>query len=550
MQLFKPKLKKAAAALMLAVFCGAPMAQAANHREAPITSIDRLADITDWFAFVSYDGQNADKVTMILNVDPLLDPGNGPNYFPFDPDILYEFKIDYDNDAVEDIIFQVRFTTEVRAPGLFTGFAGVGTGLSTPANSPAPVPAGSPLVPAAITTLDGPGSEGFSLRQKYTVTMLKRAKPGSKKFIKTDLSAGKTLIAVPTNVGPRTMPDYNALFQQGKFDLGNGIRVFAGTVEDPFYIDLGAAFDTLNLRAGAFASGIPGVLTDAEDADDAHNKAADNISGYNVNSIAIEVPIALLTRTGTQVPATDVAATIGTYGTTSRPRTLVRRSVSIKDAVDRDFLKASNNVKDFRQVQRMGNPLINELIIGTGSKDKFSLSDPKDDKQFASFFLDPALPRILNAIYTTNLPVPDAPRTDLLPLVTYAAPIAAAGTPAGPVADLLRLNTGVAPTPIGQQKRLGLLAHNAAGVSTPDLACYPNGRRPFDDVTDISLRAVAGVLGTDTRFTGFPHNRLGDGVNTNDVLPNPSAFPYLNPAHDGRNSRHVDPGEPGGGPTN
>ncbi|HEY7863963.1 MAG TPA: DUF4331 family protein, partial [Thermoanaerobaculia bacterium] len=239
-----------------------PSARAANHREAPITALDHKADITDFFAFVSYDDPS--KVTLILNVDPLLEPANGPNYFPFDPDITYAIRIDNNNDAVEDVVFEFRFQTEIRAPGVFTGFVGAGMGLSAPDNSPAPVAPGTPLIPPAITALDGPGSEGFSLRQKYTVTMVRRG-------ARTVLSSGRNLYAVPSNVGPRTMPDYPALARQGVYDLGNGVRVWAGTADDPFWIDLGAAFDSLNLRVGASGPGVAGVLSDAQDADDARN---------------------------------------------------------------------------------------------------------------------------------------------------------------------------------------------------------------------------------------------------------------------------------------
>jgi hypothetical protein len=499
--------------------------RAANHREAPITALDHKADITDYFAFVSFD--NSDKVTFILDVDPLLEPANGPNYFPFDPDILYAIRVDNNNDAVEDITFEFRFRTEVRLPGVFTSYVGAGNGIGSPANAPKTLngtqpPVGAIIVPPAITALDGPGSEGLSLRQSYTVTMVR----GSQR---TDLTQGRRLFAVPSNVGPRTMPDYPALFQQGVYDLGSGIRTFAGTVDDPFWIDLGAAFDSLNFRSEGFP--VPGVLTDAQDANDTRNFAADDVAGYNVNAIAIEVPIAMLTRVGRKVPASDPAATIGTWGTTSRPR------IKVLPTTPGGAPTLSN---DFVQIQRMGNALFNELIIGTGDKDKFSMSHPKDDMQFAAYALDPVLARVLNAIYRDALPVPDAPRTDLLPLVTYAPPIAAPGTPAGPVADLLRLNTGVPATPVARQKRNGLLAGDAAG--------YPNGRRLDDDVTDISARAVAGVL-AGGRFAGFPHNRIGDGVNTNDA-PTFRTFPYVYYAWDGRNSRHVDPGEDGGGPIN
>src|SRR5215475_14038261 len=180
-----------AVAMALALLVPANM-PASSHREAPITALDHTADITDWYAFVSYD--HPDRVTMILNVDGFLEPSNGPNYFPFDPNVLYEMKIDNNRDGVEDITFQFRFKTEIRLPGVFTGFAGGIAGIPP------------------ITALNGPGSEGFSLRQTYTVTMVKG---GSS----TDLGQGQPLFAVPSNVGPRTMPNYEALYGQGIFDL-------------------------------------------------------------------------------------------------------------------------------------------------------------------------------------------------------------------------------------------------------------------------------------------------------------------------------------------
>jgi hypothetical protein len=484
---------------------------AANHREAPITALDHKADITDVYAFRSYGGSAVPRVTLIMNVDPFLEPANGPNWFPFDPDILYEIKIDNTNDAVADIVFQVRFKTEQRLPAVFQAHVGAGTGLFAPANSPPPVPPGTLIVPPRITGFDSPG---LGTRQSYTVTMVKGG-------IATPVldSAGQPMYAVPANVGPRTM-DYPALFNQAihTTNLAN-VKVFAGTVDDPFYIDLGGAFDTLN------TSKSPPVLSPAEDAD-VVNLAADSVSGYAVNSIAIEVPVSMLTRTGAVEAASSPAATIGVWATTSRPRTTVRRSP----------LPAISS-GTFYQVQRMGNPLINELLIGTGHKDRFSMDQPKNDTQFATFFLDPTLARVINAATSGAVAVPTPPRLDLLPLVTYAPPIAATGTPAGPIADLLRLNTGVTPTPPTSTSfnRLGLLGGDPAG--------YPNGRRLVDDVVDISLRAVAGVL-AGPPFSSSPLNtRLGDGVNVNDV-PLRIDFPYLADAPSGRGRRHVDPGEP------
>jgi hypothetical protein len=184
----------------------------------------------------------------------------------------------------------------------------------------------------------------------------------------------------------------------------------------------------------------------------------------------------------------------------------------------------------------MGNALINELLIGTGDKNKFSMSEPKKDSQFANYLLDPLLARVFNAIYAGAVPIPPVPRTDLLPLVTYAAPICpgCSAAQAGPVADLLRLNTGIGPTPKDNRKRLGFLAGDFAG--------YPNGRRVSDDVTDISARAVVGVL--NPAFNKAPNNRVGDGANANDAEYQ-ETFPYVAFANDGRNSRHGDPGEAG-----
>lgn len=500
------RLVSAAVALLTAVTPVYP----ANHREAPITALDHKADITDVYAFRSYDAGGVPRVTLILCVDPLQEPANGPNWFPFDPGLLYEIKIDNNNDAVEDMVFQFRFTTEQRLPGLFQAFAGAGTGIVAPSNSPAPVPPGTLIVPPKITSFTSPG---LGTRQSYSVNLVKGG-------ISTPITGTGPFYAVPANVGPRTM-DYQALFTAGTYTTTTpNVKVFAGTVDDPFWIDLGAAFDTLNIRSAI----APGVLSPAQDAANV-NIASDTVSGYSVNAIAIEVPVSMLTRTGAVEAATSTAATIGVWGATSRPRLTVRRAPLPEQSSG-----------GWSQIQRMGNPLINELLVGTGFKDRFSMDQPANDAQFASFFLDPALARILNAATGGGLTIPTPPRTDLLPLVTYAPPIAAAGTPSGPVADLLRLNTGVAPTVPGGAgfSRLGLLGGDAAG--------YPNGRRLEDDVVDISLRAVAGVL--NPAFNIAPNNQLGDGVNVNDA-PYRNTFPYLADSPSGRDRRHLDPGEAG-----
>src|SRR4026207_836686 len=211
--------------MVLALVVGlAPSAsQAASHREAPLISLDPTADITDFFMFRSYETGMDDKIVLIMDVIPAEEPSAGPNYYNFDPSVLYTFNIDNNADGkANDVRFEVQFKTEIRGViddlGLFLSYVAL----------------------PPITALDGPGSEGLGLRQSYKVTMVK----GDTRTV-----LAKGLVAVPSNVGPRTMPDYDALAAQGIYDLPNGARVFAGQRDDPFYIDLGAVFDTLNLRA-------------------------------------------------------------------------------------------------------------------------------------------------------------------------------------------------------------------------------------------------------------------------------------------------------------
>jgi hypothetical protein len=365
------KLLRSCVALILAAGIAMPTGLfASSHREAPITALDHKADITDLYAFVSYSANQApnttpSKVTFILNVDPFLEPANGPNWFPFDPDILYEIHVDNNQDALADITFQIRFQTQqFQLPNIPVALAGIGpNGANAPGTS-------TLVVPPQIQDFNNPG---LNLRQVYTVTMVRHSKGEHEEATELKNSDGSPFFAVPANNGPRTM-DYDKLFDAATYHLENGISVFAGTVDDPFYIDLGATFDTVNYRT--LASGIPGVLTDAEDAA-AQNFASDTVSGYAVNTIALEVPITMLTSTGTVEPATSPNATIGIWGTTSRPRVTIR-----------EHLNPAVSFGPFRQVQRFGNPLINELVIGIGSKDRWSMEQPVNDAQFAHFDLD------------------------------------------------------------------------------------------------------------------------------------------------------------------
>jgi hypothetical protein len=454
---------------------GPQAARAASHREAPLISLDPAADITDFFMFRGYGTGDADKVVLIMNTQPGEEPSSGPNYFNFDPTVKYSFGIDNNGDGKEDITLDFQFRNEIR---------GVVDALGLPLSYVGNVPPGSGSVVPPITHLDGPGSVGLGLRQRYTITM---SGPGS-----GQKTLARDLIAVPSNVGPRTMPSYSNLVSEGIHTLPGGIKVFAGQRQDPFYIDLGAVFDTLNFRRA-----VP-LLSDAEDANDNVNPfGVDMLSGFNVQTIAIEIPISMLT---------SAYQTLGGYAFTSRPSVTVRGQT---------FHPASRWV----QVQRLANPLINEVIIGTKDKDDWNASGPEDEGQFLDYYLNPRLALALQLVF--GAPAATNGRVDLVNALLKYGP----GDPK--YSELLRLDTTVPPKPLGAQKRLTVLAGDNAG--------WPNGRRPRDDVTDVAVRLVGGPT--------YIALKAGDGVNVDDAAL-PTEFPYIaNPA-DGRNrapTPHVNP---------
>jgi hypothetical protein len=472
--------------------------------------IDPKAALGTLFAFRGYEPGPTPNVAVILTVDSFREPAAGAGVSLFDPELLYAISIDNNNDARADIVFEFRFATEIVLPDYFTALVGVGAGGAlAPANSPPPIAPGTLILPPRIAAFD---DAGFGVRQTYRVTKIEAG-------MVTDLSAGQTLFAMPPDVGPRTL-DAATLFDAAIRTLPGGIRVFAGVVDEPSWADRGGALDTFNTAKS------PPVLSVAEDAA-LVNLASDALSGFDVNAIAIELPISMLTRTKSIEPASSPAATIGVWATTSRPRT---------KALPTEPGGEPTLSTDFVQIARRGNPLIEELLIATGWKRRFGMDAPVNDGQFVGFFLDPNLARAFNALFAGAVAIPSPPRTDLLPLFGYAPPIAAPGTPAGPIADLLRLNTGVSPTPPGSMNRLGLLGGDPAG--------FPNGCRLVDDAVDVTWRLVAGGILAGAPFsTSSINTLLGDGVNVNDV-PFRTTFPYLARPHSGRARRHIDPGEP------
>jgi hypothetical protein len=479
------------------------------------------------YAFVSYDAANlarapADrKVTFIVNVIPGQDPADGPNYFNFGDEVVYRVNIDHNRDGkAEDIVYEFRFKTEDRPIEAAGGLT-----------SPVPL-LGNPHITGlggllqGITALDGPGSEGLTRRQTYTVTEIRGYK-------KTKLFEGRTLVAVPSNVGPATMPNYEVLAAQGIYtDDSTGIRVFAGQRAETFYIDLGAVFDTLNLRR------FPPLQSGAgEDNDNVNPFGINRFSGFNVNTIAIEVPIKRITSDG-KPAASTVDPIIGTYGSTSRNKVKVLRKPG-EDAV---------NAGPLVQVSRLANPLVNELIINTPDKDRWNGTEPNDEAQFQAFYRNPVIATALQLVF--GVPVvpfngsPADNRTDLIAvLLKYPGQNVPQNGCGSPCSELLRLDLRVPPTAPEDQKRLG-------SVLGGDPAGWPNGRRPNDDVTDIAIRVVggnnyiAGKVGDGVNFLADALGAGGPNVTANGIAKN---FPFLPTPQDGKNRRHVDCGETGPG---
>jgi hypothetical protein len=437
--------------LMLRLGPGPSPAKAASHREAPLISNDPPADITDFFMFRSTEPGRSDKVELIMDVIPGEEPSSGPNYYNFDPGVAYTFHVDNDKDGkADDVEFEFRFTNEIR---------GVVNDLGLPLAYVGGVPPATGSVIPPITSLDSPG---LGVRQHYTITMVKDGK-------RIPLAPMTDKIAVPSNVGPRTMPNYDGLAAQGMYDLGSGVRVFAGQRDDPFFIDLGAAFDTLNLRS----------------------PATDMLSGFNVNTIALEVPASLLTRDH-KSPVQTSQPKLGAYASTSRRKITVR-------GYQWKHHRFQHVHKHFAQVQRLANPLVNELIIGTKDKDRWNALAPEQESNFTDYYENPRFALALSLVF--GAPVPATPRFDLENALLKYAPSDKR------LSELLRLDVSSAPG-----------------------ASWPNGRKPSDDVTDTAIQVVGGAA-----FAG-----AGDGVGANDkVLPN--VFPFEASPWDGRNRVHQNP---------
>lgn len=482
-RLRRRKSARALALLAILLACVSPApALASSHREAPLIGEDPEADNTDLYAF--RDPNYPRNIVIIANWIPLEEPAGGPNFWHFGENIRYEINIDNNGDGVEDITYRFLFTRNVRNPNTYSETLGPLAGVD------------------AKAWLNDP-----NLIVYYTYTVDKVIGPTGNGTPSMITRIGSGLLEMPNYTGGKTYP--NNMYETasgvggGVYTMDNAVQVFAGPRRDGFFADLGVIFDLVNFRPGT----LPGD----------HGGGINGLAGFNTHTIALSVPITQLTVNGSMpTNLADPTAVIGIWSSTWRQQ---NRALSATGA-------KPSNTGPWVQVSRLGNPLINEVVIPRAMKDVYNATYPKDDLQFAPFVLDPEVPKLLKALF--NIDSPPAPRNDLLNLVLGFAGFTR--RPGEVPADVLRLNLAVYPTPPALANRLGLLAGDIAG--------FPNGRRPGDDVVDIELRVLAGVLVPG--FNVSPNNALGDGVDGPDA-PFLPGFPYLARPYSGTDHKHDNP---------
>jgi hypothetical protein len=503
-------LMAAAALLMVTVGDTSQFSEAASHRDSPLITEDPTADNTDVYAFVSTEPGRGDYVSLIANYIPLEEPGEGPNYYRFSDNVLYEIMVDTDGDAEEDLTYQFDFTTKIGAitPNTFLYNTGK---IGLPPNP-------------------GDPSSQYTNWNQPTSYKLTEVEGDRRSRDKTVLLQNARV--APVHIGPSstgTVAEYEALANAAILNAPGNIRTFVGPRDEGFYVDLMGNFDLLNLR----------------------NPGVDTTSGFNVHSIALEIPKSRLADAG------DTDGNIGVWASASRPR---------KTVIGHDG-KQSELTGPWRQVSRLGNPLVNEVLIPLKAKDKFQASEPKDDAEngFADFIVNPGTsqgpaaftPLVVGLLQSAAPPcnTPTDGRIDLDLVLLKGIPAGTLGLPGtadtqdangngdddddddddgddGPVqADILRLNTDVAPT-------TGTGSYSPLGAFGGDVAGFPNGRRVGDDVLDIAGRAAAGGVLHLLGAANCPASLgVSDNVQENDT-DYLSAFPYLGTPHQGYNHVH------------
>lgn len=495
--------------------------QASSHREAPSITRSPTVDATDFYIFNSYETGREGYVTLIANYIPLQDAYGGPNYFAMDPAAVYSIHIDNDGDAMPDMSFNFRFDNAL---------ANQGAGVELPIG-----PEGNQRMVAVplknVGGISSDSSAALNFIENYTVELA--AGSNSSMLMPGD---GAMQFTKPYDfVGTKTFSsaaDYQAYADQYVYDVAlpgceASARIFVGQRKDPFVVNLGETFDLVNYvpvegdsaPGAGDGGGFPGGITQSAANDDLRDK--------NVTALAVEVPAACITGSGNGV--------VGAWTTASLPQARILNP-------NATFERPEVNGGALVQVSRLSNPLVNELVIGLADKDKFNSSKPAADGQFADYVTHPSLPALLNILFKdavnstlgtdiADLAPSNFPRLDLVnAFLTGVAGVnqLATVTPS----EMLRLNTAIPAKPAAMQSPFG--------VAGNDLAGFPNGRRPGDDVVDIALRVMMGALCHDIPVNGTPTN-LGycmpedapvgnvpftDGAPLNASMLN-SEFPYL-----------------------
>jgi uncharacterized protein DUF4331 len=452
----------------------APPVLPSSHREAPFVTEHPKVDATDFYLFRSYEPGREGFVTVVANYIPLEAPYGGPNYFFMDPEALYEILLDTDGDAEEDLTFQFRFQNAFQNAALDIGPEDDKKSVPVPLLATGPVTAGD----------DG----ALNLKETYGVTVVAgNRRRGRAEAVTNDADGSSTFTKPVDYIGTKTLPDYEAYAAQYVYTIdvpGVGLgRVFVGQRKDPFVVNLGEVFDLVNF-----------------DPVGAENSRADLLDDANVTSLVLELPIAgLLGESGTVIGGWTAASL--RQARVLNPRPSGAGAPSVEGG-------------PWSQVSRLSSPLVNELVIGLPDKDRFNASEPKDDAQFLTYFTNPALPALIEALFPSVTAPTAFPRADL----TQAFLTGVSGlNQNGATGEMLRLNTATLPVAAGAQSRLGVIGGDFAG--------FPNGRRPGDDVVDIELRVAMGVL---LPLPDAPSGQLPftDGAFLDDSFFDAS-FPYL-----------------------
>ena len=430
--------------LHAALFCAAAatplLANASSHREAPFITSAPKVDGTDFYMFRSYENGRGNFITLIANYLPLQDAYGGPNYFGLDSKALYEIHVDNNGDGKEDLTFQFRFNDSYQ-------------NLT--------VPAGGKDVAVPLINIGQVDANAAKLNvvQTYGVQVVRNGRRSTAQAVGNSTAGGEIFTKPADNIGTKSIPDYpayanNFIYEANIPGCTTPGRVFVGQRKEGFVVNLGEIFDLVNTNPAGPRDGEPNTISDK-----------------NVTSIALEVPVSCLARNGDPI--------IGAWTTASV------RQARIVNPKPSSPKRTTIEGGAWTQVSRLGMPLVNEVVIGLPDKDKFNGSEPKDDAQFLTYVTNPTLPVLLNVLFGNAAMIPASPRNDLVAAFLTGVPGLNKPANVNP-SEMLRLNTSIAPTPAASQKDLGVLVGDNAG--------FPNGRRPFDDVTDIELRVAEGAL--------------------------------------------------------